>query len=63
MINSRLVFNSRPPSGTGVQFTRVRPAGTLPYNVWLRGHIEQFCPDEDAAFAFLNWVFGGTGGS
>ncbi len=52
------LYKDRPPSGTGVQLTKVRPLGSLPYNVWLHGYIERCCPTEALAFAFMSWILG-----
>ena len=53
------VYLDRPPSGTGVQLSRVHP-NSLPYNVWTNGHIAQFCPDIKSAFEYLREVFSAT---
>jgi hypothetical protein len=52
-MRSPSIWTGRPPTGTGVQLTKVRPLGSLPFNVWLDGHIVKFCADSDEAFAEL----------
>ena len=49
------VYLTKPPIGTGVQLSRVYP-NSLPFNVWVNGHIVQFCPDIKLAFEHLREV-------
>ena len=53
------VYLIKPPSGTGVQLSRVHP-NSLPFNVWLDGFIVQFCPDIKTAFEYLREIFSAT---
>ncbi len=47
------IWLGRPPTGTGVSLTRVRPVGQTPWNVWHGGAIVKFCANVDDAFAVL----------
>jgi len=51
------VYLTRPPSGTGVQLSRVYP-NSLPFNVWVNNHIVRFCPDIGSAFEQLRGELG-----
>ncbi|KKM62464.1 hypothetical protein LCGC14_1521390 [marine sediment metagenome] len=48
------IWLKKPPTGTGIQLTKVRPFGQLPWNVWVGGEIIYFCPDIDGAFKVLH---------
>lgn len=49
-MRSPTIWTSKPPCGTGVQLTKVRPFGQLPWNAWVGGFIVKFCPTPDSAF-------------
>ncbi len=51
MRRSPKVWTDAPPTGTGVQLTKVRPEGRLPWNAWYGGRIVMFCPTAGWAFA------------
>lgn len=50
-VKQPIIWTGRPPTGTGVQSSRVQPTKQLPWNAWFRGRIARFCPTAEAAFA------------
>ena len=51
------IWLKKPPTGTGIQLTKVRPFGQLPWNVWFGGEIVFFCHSVDEAFAALEDIY------
>lgn len=53
-----IIYTGIPPSGTGIQLTKVRPTGSQPYNVWFGGAIIRFCANVETAFTVLKHARG-----
>ncbi len=49
------VWTGKPPTGIGVQLSKVRPFKQLPWNAWFSGRIVRFCAGVDEAFAAVEY--------